>query len=104
MKLLTKAHLDAFERIGKQDGAEAKVVVKFFTPWSGWTWYATEWFPEDRVFFGYVRGFEEEYGYFSLDELESVEGPAGLKVERDMYYPIAEYDIADVQNKVGAAL
>ncbi|MGO8672414.1 MAG: DUF2958 domain-containing protein [Capsulimonadaceae bacterium] len=42
------------------------VLVTFFTPDSNWTWYATEYDPEERVFFGLVVGFEAELGYFSL--------------------------------------
>jgi hypothetical protein len=30
-----------------------------------------------------VVGHEPELGYFSLDELESVSGPFGLRIERD---------------------
>lgn len=38
------------------------------------------------TFFGLVDGFEKELGYFSLSELESVKGPLGLKIERDLYF------------------
>lgn len=62
------------------------VYVKFFTPWTNWTWYGLEYDPEQRLFFGYVEGMENELGYFSLDELESIKGPFGLKIERDMYF------------------
>lgn len=58
-------------------------VAKFFTPWTGWTWYATEFDGEDQ-FFGLVDGLERELGYFSLAELESIKGPFGLEVERDI--------------------
>lgn len=61
------------------------IYVKFFTPWSNWTWYATEFDGQD-TFFGIVNGFEWEWGYFSLSELESVRGPAGLGIERDLYF------------------
>lgn len=61
------------------------VQVKFFTPWTYWTWYATEFDGEDE-FFGLVRGHEIEMGYFSLKELEAVRGPAGLRIERDRYF------------------
>ena len=64
---------------------EQVAVVKFFTPWSNWTWYGVEFDGED-IFFGLVYGFEEEWGSFSLSELESVTGPGGLKVERDLYF------------------
>ena len=40
----------------------------------------------DILFYGLVEGFETEWGYFSLDELESVNGPFGLKIERDLHF------------------
>ena len=66
-------------------GMNAYAPVKFFTPAGGWTWYATE-FDGDDAFFGLVSGFEIELGYFSLSELESVRGPLGLPIERDLYF------------------
>ena len=89
MKLLTKELEKRFSAVGSQDGkGEAAVaVVKFFHPSGNWTWLATEFDPETREFFGYVKGFEGEWGYFSLDELETVKaGPFGLGVERDLYF------------------
>ena len=85
MKLLTKENLKNLPALGSTDGQgdQAVVQVKFFTPWDRGTWYATEYDPETRTFFGLVDGFEKEYGYFSLDELEAVKGPFGLKIERD---------------------
>lgn len=70
------------------------VYAKFFTPDSNWTWYALEFDGKD-TFFGYVDGFEPELGYFSLSELESVRGPLGLGIERDMYWepkPLSEVE------------
>lgn len=60
------------------------VVVHFFHILSGWDWYAIEAGEEDGeyLFWGYVRGFEGEWGYFSLSELEAITGL--LKVERDL--------------------
>ena len=74
--------------------AEKLAVVKFFTPDSNWTWYGVEFDGKD-TFFGLVDGFEREYGYFSLSELESVRGPLGLRIERDLYFeptPLVELD------------
>jgi Protein of unknown function (DUF2958) len=59
--------------------------VKFFTPDASWTWYATEFDGED-TFFGLVQGQDEELGYFSLSELQNLQGPFGLKVERDISF------------------
>ena len=38
------------------------------------------------ILFGLVSRFEVELGYFSLSELESVHGPMGLPIERDLYF------------------
>ena len=63
----------------------AMALIKFFTPDSNWTWYASEFDGED-IFFGLVSGFDVELGYFSLLELQSVRGPLGLPIERDMHF------------------
>lgn len=89
MKLLTKAIEKALPPLYANENTVAnkiKVPVKFFTPWAGWTWYGTEYNPETRIFFGWVEGHESEMGYFSLDELESIKGPFGLKIERDIHW------------------
>lgn len=66
-------------------GLEAVAPVKYFTPDSNWTWYASEFDGED-VFFGLVSGFEVELGYFTLSELQAIRGPLGLPIERDLHY------------------
>jgi len=88
MKLLTKEIENSIPELGKQDGLgyDAIVYAKFFTPDGGWTWYATEYDPEAREFFGLVDGQYKELGYFSLDELESARGMLGLPIERDLYF------------------
>lgn len=71
------------------------VYVKFFFPAGNWTWFVTEGQEEDGDYrmFGFVVGFEEEWGYFSLKELEDV-NVHGLTVERDLYF--AESTFKDV--------
>ncbi len=87
MMLLTKELRRRLPPPYAQDckGGQAVAYVKFFTPDSGWTWYATEFDGED-TFFGLACGFEKELGYFSLSELESVRGPMGLPIERDLHW------------------
>ena len=91
MKLLTKAIEKKLPALYSQDGKgdNAKVYVKFFTPWSTWTWYATEYDPETGDFFGYVIGHAKELSYFNLYELQSIKGPFGLKIERDILFETA---------------
>ena len=70
---------------GEEKGLDAMATVKFFTPDSSWTWYASEFDGED-ILFGLVVGLEIELGYFSLKELQEVKGPMGLPIERDLHY------------------
>mgnify|MGYP001347094978 CR=1 FL=1 len=70
---------------GEQEGnKDPNVHAVFYFPLSRWTWFVTEGRPveDDFLFFGYVVGFEREWGYFCLSELESVD-INGIKVSRD---------------------
>lgn len=88
MKLLPQEIADRLPRLYSQEeqGDAAIAQVKFFTPWTNWTWYASEYDPTERIFFGVVVGHERELGYFSLDELEAIRGPGGLTIERDLHW------------------
>ncbi len=47
--------------------------VKFFSIYSGWTWFACSaepWGKDDVLFSGFVIGIESEFGDFSLSELQ----------------------------------
>lgn len=87
MKLLTDAMKKRLPSLyaNESQGLNAKACVKFFTPDSHWTWYASE-FDGNDIFFGLVAGDEVELGYFSLAELIQVRGPLGLPIERDLYF------------------
>ena len=87
MELLPAETAAQLPPIYTHDGdPDAPVVLKIFDPCSNWTWYATEYDPEQRIFFGFVVGHEEELGYFSLDELQSVKNRLGLPLERDLHW------------------
>jgi len=66
-----------------------KPVVKLFCPWGGATWLLTELDPEEPdIAFGLCDlglGFPE-LGNVSLEELASVTGPGGLRIERDRHF------------------
>ena len=64
--------------------ADPIAYAKYFHPLSSWTWYATEHDSEEGLFFGLVDGFEREWGYFSLADLQSINN-GGLGVERAVY-------------------
>ncbi|CAM1364391.1 DUF2958 domain-containing protein [Tenacibaculum xiamenense] len=89
MKLLTKALLNRFQKVGSQAESDDPIIIaKFFNPSGSGTWYATEFNPNDACFFGYVTGLGyDEWGYFSLHELSAVKCPPfGLPIERDLYF------------------
>ena len=96
MQLVTKTLEKVFEKfpLYSQDGKpidEKKVLCKYFTPWGANTWIVTEASrneekPGDWDFFGVVTlGYEWEWGYFSLSELQGIRGQFGLGVERERY-------------------
>ena len=60
--------------------------VKLFTPDSSWTWFVIEYSADTDTCYGYVQGLDSELGYFQLSELESVRGPLGLAIERDLSF------------------
>lgn len=96
MKLLPYKIRERLPSLGGQDdkGGKAVAYAKFFTPDSSFTWLITEGFPVrdkdnepvDYILFGLVEGQCKELGYFRLSELETVRGPMGLPIERDLYW------------------
>lgn len=90
MMLLTKENRETLPPLYSQEGkgADATAYVKFFHPASRYTAFATEFDGED-TFFGFVispLGPDcDEWGYFSLSEMEGVE-VMFLKVERDLHF------------------
>ena len=96
MKLITKEVEKAIEKKPLYyheekdiDIEDAKIIVKFFGG-GQWTWWAIEGEKledGDIRFFGLVQGFEKEFGYVTLRELEDLKFPPfGLGIERDMYF------------------
>lgn len=87
MELMTQEILEKFRATGSQESIpDPIIIVKYFTPWTSWTWYATEFDEAEWIFFGYVVGQESEWWYFSLAELQSVRGRFGLAIERDLHF------------------
>ena len=90
MRLMTKELEKRFSQVGSQENVKDPVIVaKFFNPFGAGTWYATEYDPKDEMFFGYASIFgdwNDEWGYFSLAELESYVSTFGTRIERDLYW------------------
>ena len=73
-------------------------VLRAWESWHGWYWFATEKAGEqisvmangdsipDTIWFGYVQGFEEEWGYFSQAEIESLKPKVWEIKKEDLPY------------------
>ena len=82
-------------------GDDKVIVAKLFALGSGATWYVTEFDPEDRLIFSYVTGLQEdEWGYASLEELESLKYGPIPRIERDEYWTPITW--GELKGKVGA--
>jgi hypothetical protein len=84
-KKLTKNHKMSLEG---HNTSNLKPLLKLFAPWGAATWLITEYDPYHNTFFGLCdlgMGFPE-LGEVSREELESLQGPLGLKIERDIHF------------------
>ena len=74
MRLLVDTYLEnLLPGLYDQENKEAKTLyARFYHPQFNWEWYAMEYSPLQKVFFGLVEGYEIEYGYFTVDELERI--------------------------------
>jgi Protein of unknown function (DUF2958). len=92
MKLLTRKIRKRLPKLYGTENVhlEEKIVhSKLFTPDSSWSWFILEGQEQedgDVLMFAWVIGLEREFGYVSLRELESVRGPLGLPIERDLHF------------------
>ncbi len=51
------------------------------------SWFLLEYDPVEKIAFCWVQGLaEDEFGYTSLIELEGIQRPFGLTIERDLYF------------------
>ncbi len=92
MNLLTKEILKRLPKIGETSELsmeDVKVPLKLFNPCGVGTWYITEYDPEEKLAFGFANLGDPvmaELGYISLEELEALRLPLGMKIERDIHF------------------
>ena len=103
MQLLTKEILALLPPLyaNEQKSLEETLVpLKIFNPMGAGTWYITEIDPETKEAFGFAVLFEGEgeLGYISIEELEGITLPLGLKIERDLHWD-PKTTLAEVMRK-----
>lgn len=108
MKLLTKAIIKKLPAVYATENTPLKdkvAVCKFFCPWGRYTAYVIEGDKYENgnwLFFGYVvsplGNDYDEFGYFSLSDLESIKHFSGLTIERDRWFePTKMSELSDVE-------
>jgi hypothetical protein len=85
--LITDQLMQRFNEVGRQDFVKNPLVIaKYFNPSGSQTWYATEYYPNQDLCYGFVTGmFCDEWGYFSIQELQDLKY-SGIYIERDLYF------------------
>jgi len=90
MKIVTEEFEALFKDypLYSQEHEEDQLVIcKLFDPCGSATWFLLEFDPVEKIAFSYVQGLiEDELGYVSLTEMESIKGPLGIGIEQDMYF------------------
>ena len=83
--------------------ADRILYAKFFHASMSWYWFVAEVQAisgtKDKPhyeFFGWVKGYEAEWGYFSTSDFDELESQTRLPMERDKYFdPIRFGDLGD---------
>jgi hypothetical protein len=86
-KLIPKNLLNRIPKLYETEEQKDPIAyVKLFL--DGWTWFITEFSMDKNICFGYVISpfCSGELGYFSLDEIRSLQGTLSIGVERDLSF------------------
>lgn len=72
----------------QENNQDPTVYAKFFDPCGSFTWFVMEYDGEDTLFCKVYSHLcpEEELGYSSLREIESIQGVLGIGIERDIHF------------------
>ena len=65
---------------------EQMVVAKYFNPTGNGTWYLMNMDEDEDYCWGIVDLFAIEMGSFSMRELQSIQLPLNMGIERDKYF------------------
>lgn len=69
---------------------DSRFHVRIFDPCSHWRWHITDWDGDD-ICFGWVKGFSNEWGFFSLEALSMFDGVYGIGLEVDVVFSPVPY-------------
>ena len=92
MKLITEefeALFKDYPLYSQEHEEDPLIICKLFDPCGSASWFLLEYDPVEKIAFGFVQGLaEDEFGYISLTEMESIKGPfgIGIGIEQDLYF------------------
>ena len=93
MILLTPDLRERLLANGRKRGLDHVPLVKLFNPLGIGTWLATELDEDGDTLFGLADLGYPELGSFSLEEMQSIELPLGMGIERDILFE-AEFPLS----------
>lgn len=88
IKDLLKNAAELYAQDGK--GKEA-VVYLVLEGVNGWKWYITEYSKKDNLAFGYVQGYENEWGYIDIEEIQQNIDKGYIYIESQEIKQLKEY-------------
>jgi hypothetical protein len=90
MKIVTEefeALFNDYPLYSQEHESDPLIIAKLFDPCGSASWFLLEYDPVEKIAFGWVQGLvEDELGYTSLTEMESIKGPLGIGIEQDLYF------------------
>lgn len=101
MTLITDELKQRFNEVGDQMEVENPLVIaRLFVPGGYLRWHVVEYYPETHAIYGYVTGIYEEWVAVRIADLENMELPSFLKVERDRAFKETRFDTLVANNFV----
>ena len=98
LRIVRGDHIPKFENRKDELYIDGKKILRGWESWSGWYWFGAEKayqqdsvingkvYEDDTIWYGYVQGIEDEWGYFSQAEIESLK-PKIWKIKKtDLAY------------------
>ncbi len=71
--------------VGSALCADGRRVLKGWESFTGWYWFGTEEV-EPGYWFGFIQGFDEEWGYFDVNEIKTLSNMAWEILPQDLPY------------------
>lgn len=101
MTLITEELKQRFKEVGDQTDVENPLVIaRLFVPCGLMRWHVIEYYPETHSIYAYVTGPYEEWVAVSIVDLENMDLPGNLQVERDKLFKETRFDTLSANNFV----